>query len=220
MTLGWDGRAALHVGLIHYVGPAGDNAAHRHAALQIVLSEGRIVAETGVFQAPLYIRPMAEHRLEPSARVELFLIEPASKLGQRLLRDLPESDIGDLAEHHVNSLRDIDRAPGDLPPALANALEYLSGEDAMQKTITDAAALAGVSVSGLRALSQRILGVNLSRWRLWQALQDALAHLAAGERAAYAAHAAGFSDQAHLTRSMKQTLGLTPGAVQQASAQI
>lgn len=212
----WVGQSELVTGRIHYSGPAGENASHRHAALQLVTEGGGVkFGEEGRFPAPFFIRPMVEHQLEPAAWVELHLIEPSSRLGQILLDKLPPGPIGHLPEDVLPLVGEVGTRVETLPPSLTRALDYLSGEDAMQRTVTDAARVAGVSVSRLRAMAKDRLGVSLSRWRLWQALQAALGHLANGSSVADAAFAAGFSDQAHLTRSMKTTLGLTPGVVAQ-----
>ena len=215
MVTQWLGEGRWRVGLIHYHGIVGDNALHAHAALQIVLGEARVMDSEGrEVGAPLYVRPMAPHRLSATGPVDLYLVEPSSRLGQALLEDLPPEPIGTTYRRHADMLA-TEQTPEatELPAALSSALSYLSGEDAMQRTVADAAKGAGVSASALRGLAARHLGVSLARWRLWQALQSALAALAGGAAIADAAFAAGFSDQAHLTRSMKATLGLTPGQV-------
>ena len=213
MSSSWIGESRFEVGRIHYSGPAGDNAMHRHAALQLVLQGKGVRYEGGFCDVPFYVRPMAAHQLEQAEQVELLLIEPSSRFGQALLRALPAEPIGTLPKGSMQLEHDGDTRAAQIPEPLVRALEHLSGEGALQRTIGGAARAAGVSVSRLRAMANRALGVSLSRWRLWQALQTALQHLAEGDSIADAAFAAGFSDQAHLTRSMKATLGLTPGAV-------
>ena len=213
MTKAWNGESRFAVGRIHYRGPAGDNAMHRHAALQLVLEGKSIRFENARCKVPSYIRPIAAHQLERAEHVELLLIEPSSRYGQTLLNSLPAKPIGALPRGILPIDHDGDDPVAPLPRPLVSALDHLSGEGAMQRTIGEAAKAAGVSVSRLRAMANGALGVSLSRWRLWQALQTALQHLAEGDSVAIAAFAAGFSDQAHLTRSMKVTLGLTPGAV-------
>lgn len=212
----WNGHSQFSSGLIHYRGPAGDNVVHAHAALQLVTSGGVIEFGEGQTKgAPFYIRPSVPHRLLPAPDVDLFLIEPASRLGQTLLVDLSGDPVGPLSDDDLQTLLGFEsKLETYIPDALAVALNYLSGEDALQRSVADAATEAGISTSHLRSLASDTLGVPLSRWRLWQSLQLALTHLANGDRIADAAFAAGFSDQAHLTRSMKSTLGLTPGAVQ------
>lgn len=216
MSTHWTGYTSLNRGILHYIGPAGDNEFHAHAALQIVT-----VGDCEIFfgerhkqSAPLYVRPMAKHRLVANSIIEIYLIEPSSALGQTLLSQLPGQSVGAFDLVMTDFIREQSTSIAKtLPIALVRAITELSGPDAMQMKIEIVAKSAGMSVSRLRALAQRELGVSLSRWRLWQALQTALEELAAGSSPADAACAAGFSDQAHLTRRMKATLGLTPGQV-------
>jgi len=67
-----------------------------------------------------------------------------------------------------------------------------------------------VSVSCLRALATESLSAPLAQWRLWRMLAKAASAIAAGLPLASAAADAGFSDQAHLTRTMRRFFGVTP----------
>jgi AraC-like DNA-binding protein len=53
----------------------------------------------------------------------------------------------------------------------------------------------------------------LTRWRVWARLRRAAEALCDGQSLADAALTAGFADQAHLTRWMRELMGLTPSAV-------
>jgi methylphosphotriester-DNA--protein-cysteine methyltransferase len=53
----------------------------------------------------------------------------------------------------------------------------------------------------------------LARWRVWTRLRRAAEALRACESLADAAITAGFADQAHLTRQMREMMGLTPAVV-------
>jgi methylphosphotriester-DNA--protein-cysteine methyltransferase len=72
------------------------------------------------------------------------------------------------------------------------------------------AAQVGVSPQRLRALARQQLGMPLARWRVWSRLRRAAEALQDGWSLADAAIAAGFADQAHLTRQMREMMGLTP----------
>ncbi|GIG23579.1 hypothetical protein Cch01nite_43030 [Cellulomonas chitinilytica] len=75
------------------------------------------------------------------------------------------------------------------------------------------AATVGLSPQRLRALARDQVGMPLARWRVWAQLRRAADALQAGEPPAQAAVTAGFADQAHLTRRMRDMMGLTPAAV-------
>ena len=48
------------------------------------------------------------------------------------------------------------------------------------------------------------------RYRAWQRLRAAIREVAGGSSLTAAAHAAGFADQAHFTRSFRRTFGAPP----------
>jgi AraC-like DNA-binding protein len=72
------------------------------------------------------------------------------------------------------------------------------------------AAEVGISPSRLRSLAHDEIGVPLTQLRLWSRLARAILWLPYRPPAAVAA-AAGFADQAHLTRTARRFLGRTPG---------
>ena len=75
------------------------------------------------------------------------------------------------------------------------------------------AATVGLSPQRLRALARQQLGMPLARWRVWSRLRRAAEALQGGQSLADAAITAGFADQAHLTRQMREMMGLTPAAL-------
>nr|WP_225953685.1 helix-turn-helix domain-containing protein [Kibdelosporangium phytohabitans] len=75
------------------------------------------------------------------------------------------------------------------------------------------AAAVGLSPQRLRALARQQLGMPLTRWRVWARLRRAAEALRDGQSLVDAAVTAGFADQAHLTRQMREMMGITPAAV-------
>lgn len=65
----------------------------------------------------------------------------------------------------------------------------------------------------LRALARHDLGMPLTRWRVWTRLGRTAQAVQAGQSLADAAVTAGFADQAHLTRQMREMMGVTPASV-------
>jgi AraC-like DNA-binding protein len=79
--------------------------------------------------------------------------------------------------------------------------------------IPEVAARVGLSPQRLRAVARAELGLPLARWRIWARLQRAAEALQDGRPLAEAAVTAGFADQSHLTRWMREMMGLTPSEV-------
>jgi len=94
--------------------------------------------------------------------------------------------------------------------AVARALDYLAARMDTNVRLADIAQAAGIDGFRLtRAFTQQI-GLPPHAWHLQYRAYRARDMLAAGETVAQAAYAAGFADQAHLTRTFKRFTGLTP----------
>ncbi|MGY0056323.1 helix-turn-helix domain-containing protein [Streptomyces sp. LZ34] len=101
------------------------------------------------------------------------------------------------------------------PPALdtrvAHALREIT-RPGPGAPLAAVAAEVGLSPPRLRALVRASAGTPLAALRQWARLRDAVAALPGASPAAAAA-AAGFADQAHLTRTSRKLLGRTPGSL-------
>jgi len=72
------------------------------------------------------------------------------------------------------------------------------------------AGLSGLSQSRFMHVFTESMGIPLRPYTLWLRLQRACCDLMAGASVTAAAHSAGFSDAAHLTRTFRRMLGMTP----------
>jgi AraC-like DNA-binding protein len=72
------------------------------------------------------------------------------------------------------------------------------------------AGISGLSQSRFMHVFTESVGVPLRPYILWLRLQRASCELMNGASATAAAHSAGFSDAAHLTRTFRRMLGMTP----------
>lgn len=216
----WQGRIAFEKSLALFEGSTGDNRFHSHIAAQVVigarcaieLSDGRVLRGSGIF-----IRPHVPHRLFPNSNVRVYLIEPASKPGRALLATMPLVDAALVQDGQalVDELVRADKVdPTD--PRLRRAMKCLSGDHSFSWSMTRLAGEVGLSPARLRAIADRELGMPLSRWRRWSAIRRACMAMVDGQTPTQAAHLAGFSDQAHLTRAMRAMLGITPSAIARA----
>ncbi|MEV5572179.1 AraC family transcriptional regulator [Spirillospora sp. NPDC052269] len=204
-------------GYAHYQGPSWNTRPHRHAAFQITIAthgDAALRDATGTtHRAPtLLVPPMTPHQMLTTTDLRVFFIEPQSAFADRLrhpdpairaapeLRHLTETDL-----RHAGA-----RPSTELDPRLLTAMDALTDRTV---PMDDLAALVGLSPQRLRGLARRQLGMPLARWRVWNQLRRTVDALRAGRTLADAATAGGFADQAHLTRWMREMLGLTPAAV-------
>jgi AraC-like DNA-binding protein len=197
-----------------YRGPAIDVAPHRHAAFQVAIAVGggavAIIDDPGTCHrgAALVVAPMARHRILAGTELLTFFVDPRCAFADRLrerhgagvtaapaLRELTEAEL--LAA----------RSSGALDPRLVMAMDLVAAPGA---SMVEVAARVGLSPQRLRALAREQLGLPLSRWRAWLRLRAAAEALRDGGSIADAAITGGFADQAHLTRWMREMMGLTP----------
>lgn len=100
--------------------------------------------------------------------------------------------------------------PRRLDRRLAAALEEMRQASEVDVDLGEVARRVGLSPARLRALARAELGAPLAHWRAWLQLERAIGALRRGEPLAAAAAFGGFSDQAHLSRTMRRFFGVTP----------
>lgn len=103
--------------------------------------------------------------------------------------------------------------PRALDPRIAALREKLRALPEKRATLGELAAELGLSESRLTHLFKQETGVSLRRYMLWLRLSDAMARALSGASLTEAAHASGFSDSAHLSRTCREMFGINPQAV-------
>lgn len=94
------------------------------------------------------------------------------------------------------------------------AIDYLRDRVAETVPLEELAAAVHLSPSRLRHLFVQETGMPLRTYALWRRLLHVWELLMQGETLANAAHAAGFADSAHLSRTARTMFGLPPSAMQ------
>jgi len=149
----------------------------------------------------------------------LQYIEPQTEFGKSLLEEANPNGISAFEEAVFKErdpdliLRKLDALSSEMSTTidarLQDAMNFLNQADT-RPTISEAAKSCGISVSTLRLLAKRDLGLPLATWLVWKKLGRAAKALSKETSLAEAAYAGGFADQAHLCRVMKRLFGITP----------
>jgi AraC-like DNA-binding protein len=168
---------------------------------------------------PLFAEPVITDAAFSAAlrRLHVALTGPASELesAERL------TTAAGIAARHAAA----PRRPGaglrtarDRAAAADRVRAYLHDSYATQATLTDVAAVAGCSRFAAYRAFRLQYGLSPSEYQRQLRLCAARQALASGAALADVAAAAGFADQAHLTRWFHRCYGITPGAYRAASA--
>lgn len=223
----WSGTLRIGATSARIDGTIGGNAHHRHLALQLSTGlDGPVQVELAdgiVFQAAtILVGSMVPHRLGPvGQRVRSWYIEPRCALGHSLVAHLGASpavaldsafmDQEDWDVHAPAGSRAIDGSADSSGAGirLLALIEKLGTGEPIGRPSAWAKAL-NLSTGRLRAVCLATYGVSPSRLAQWLQLRRASAAVASGCGLAEAAVAAGFSDQAHFTRRLREWFGVSP----------
>ena len=100
-----------------------------------------------------------------------------------------------------------------LDPRLVRALEYIQAHVRNPLSLGEVASAVALSESHFRHLFVAGTGSSFRAYLLWQRINLAIDAAMGGASWTEAAHAAGFADSAHLTRTHKRMFGIEPTAV-------
>lgn len=144
-------------------------------------------------------------------------IETTASLRAKLLscwRDGCRSDTAArLCDEIIDALVPDGGGAASLDPRVARALQLLQSAPERRMTLPALAATVGTSQSRLVHLFGQQTGVPIRRYLLWLRLSDALRHAGLSVSLTQVAHAVGFADSAHLSRTFRRMLGLAPSAL-------
>lgn len=215
-------------GLMAFTGRIGDAPAHAHAGVQVLfVARGRLTlcdAEGGEIVADLAIIPAGvahQVRADPDTSGFVAYLDPDGLPARAALRRFAGLPTG-RAESWVAAARPRPPAhPLDLPsgdvrrthPAVADAVRIATGHQGGPPTLVELAAHVRISPSRLSHVFATEIGLPYAAWRRWTRLQLGLGVVGSGGSLTEAAHAVGFADSAHLTRTCRELMGLTPTEV-------
>lgn len=101
----------------------------------------------------------------------------------------------------------------DVDRRVVKALEVIRNLDTRKISLEDVASAVFLSPSRFAHLFKEEIGLPFRRYLLWRKLNRAMIAVGQGKTLTAAAHAAGFADSAHLTRSATQMFGLPPSVM-------
>lgn len=205
------------------------NDFHKNIACLIVFSETDDItvtdksgeSETG---SSVLIRPLIEHKISCASPVWQIYVSPYSSFAVRLYELAGDSGISavppkvlpfdyEMSKEEIFSILDtaIAESNNKIDSRLASILEELELAGP-QACLTEIAQKYELSPSRLRTIAKEQIGVPLSMLIVFRKSVKAMKALSLGSSLSEAAHAGGFSDQAHFTRTTRQMFGTTPSS--------
>lgn len=224
----WLGGVVFTPGLMAFTGEIGDTAAHSHAAIQVLLvTAGELTltdahGHTAIAELAI-IPPGVRHevRATPGATGFFAYLDSDSMTGRAAvarLDGLPPGEVSSwlaaAAPRPISALPLADsispRARRSAHPVVAEALRVAAAHPGGPPSLGELAAAVAMSPSRVSHLFSVEVGLPYAAWRRWTRLQLAVSTVRAGGTLTEAAHAAGFSDSAHLTKTCRDLFGITP----------
>ncbi|MBF6068867.1 helix-turn-helix transcriptional regulator [Nocardia farcinica] len=220
----WRGGVVFRPGLMAFTGEIGDADAHAHAAVQVlfVARGGLTLTDAGgrtVSAQAAIIPPGVAHRVRAEAGTSGFLafLDPDSTTAHAAvarLGGLPADDaaswVAAAVPRPATTAADPTGRRRRNHPAVAAALRMAVDRPGGPPRLAELAARVGISASRLSHVFTEQVGFPYAAWRRWVRLQLAMDVVRAGDSLTEAAHAAGFADSAHLTRTCRDLIGISP----------
>src|SRR5215510_6337552 len=220
-------------------GPGFTSAAHRHHSVQLVMAMRGMLLVRGkpgdewTTCGAVLVPPDAVHEIDArDTTVVIGFVDAESELGAALCEQIgghilcvPQSRVARWraalgptptearVERWVRRELLRRRRGVKIRPGVNRVLTYLRGGLAVAEDVSldRLAGISGLSRSRFMHVFTESVGVPIRPYILWLRLQQASCELMYGANVTMAAQNAGFSDAAHLTRTFRRMLGVTPG---------
>jgi len=192
-------------------GPGGLSTLHAHHAMHFALAcrgELRVRAgRTGSWTSCAGVLTPADlpHAIDArGTEVLLVFLDPESEVGRSLAAPLH----GALPLQLLGAQPD--QRPRAIHPSVRKLLRLLRKSAVVDGSLEGLAGAVGLSPGRLMHVFTESMGIPLRPYVAWLKLQRAAAAIASGAPLAVAAHAAGFADASHMTRTFRRMLGAPP----------
>lgn len=184
----------------------------------------------------------AEHIFEAEGLMAFVFVDPESRAGRAInrrlfsgevLASIPPDMLGDFCERitaaYAAPVRNdaalveqgrallarlgADAAAEEPDARIRKVIDWAARQLEGTVGLSDAVAVSGLSASRLRHLFVEQTGLPFKTYLLWLRLTRAVEAYASGASLTHAAHQAGFSDSAHLSRTFRRMFGIPPASL-------
>ncbi len=133
-----------------------------------------------------------------------------NKLSEIINHLFVESSSPELINNHLFSILNLEHHNIELDNRIQELLIRIESSESYNLTVSKILSETNLSESRIRHLFKEHTGISIKKYLLWEKMKNAINHLLGGTSITEAAHFAGFSDSAHMTRTFKEMFGLNP----------
>jgi len=216
-----------------FISPAIHTDQHKHHALELIVSTEStiqirdVLGNTLASQAVLVL-PDQLHQTTTTCEATFIFIEPESDLAKAFLSTFNPTQTVQSIEGRISEVDRRAFAEGNIPPSLTKTIKSVNLIDDRVQRATNfirshipthefslemLAEIACLSTSRFTHLFKDQVGIPLRPFILWCRMRVAVTSVISGMTLTQAAHEAGFSDNAHLSRTFMDMFGVNPSAV-------
>jgi AraC-like DNA-binding protein len=177
----------------------------------------------GQFMAQIFVEPESRdgralqlryREAGISALPRGVLDDEVGALARAYEKRVPDANLAALARAAIAKLAGADSPSAATPDArIARSLDLIRERLSAAIPLKSIAAAVHLSPDRFRHLFMQETGVGFRPYLLWLRLESSLAAYVDGKTLTEAAHAGGFADSAHLSRTFKKMFGITPASV-------
>ncbi|WCL50149.1 helix-turn-helix transcriptional regulator [Leptospira sp. GIMC2001] len=100
-----------------------------------------------------------------------------------------------------------------IDPRIKKSMDFIKSNLLEPMTVRKLSDAIGLSETRFMHIFKQEIGIPVRRYVLWQRINAAIKSLQSGGNLTEAAYAAGFSDQSHMSRTVKDMLGVQPSLI-------
>ena len=216
-----------------FISPAIHTDPHKHHALEIIVSIDGVIEIEDAFGNALasqvvLVLPDQLHQTTTTGEAAFIFIEPESNLAKAILTTFKSTQSIQSIEGSISEADRKALAGGSIPTSFTKASRSSNLIDDRIQSATDfirthitthefnlemLADIACLSTGRFTHLFKDQVGIPLRPFILWCRMRVAVTSVLAGMTLTQAAHEAGFSDTAHLSRTFMDMFGVNPSTV-------
>ncbi|MGH1338437.1 MAG: helix-turn-helix domain-containing protein [Aureispira sp.] len=224
-------------GIALYIGQSQQTTNHKHYAIQIsIVLKGLYtlhVAAQCLECTGIYINSNVEHKhnslngihlsifldaetdigqeLSNTFSSDFHLFDPSPILVKKFISQLTQQKkFLSVVEGFLYSLFNLSPIERKIDDRILQTMEKITSTPIQNLRFEELLADIPLSISRIRHLFKAQVGISIQRYLLWVKVKKAFVQLTKGESLSQAAYTAGFADQAHMSRTIKDMFGLSP----------